>query len=235
LTARYHALVPAAGSGRRFGAEAPKQYAMLDGKPVLVHAIERLQAAFPLHATYVALSPHDHGFDRAARMLHHVTALRCGGDTRAATVRHALGHLSGVAPDDWIIVHDAVRPCTDAEALLRLRTELADEPVGGLLAVPVASTLKSADTAQRSAGTISREHLWQAQTPQMFRFDVLRRALAQADIEHITDEAQAVEALGLKPRIVYGSRTNLKVTFPEDLGLVAAILAVERETSRRSA
>ena len=232
---KFHALIPAAGIGRRFGAEAPKQYAMLDGKPLLVHAIERLQAAFPLHMTFVALSSHDHWFDRAGRMPPRVTALRCGGDTRAATVHHALDALPGVAPDDWIVVHDAVRPCTDAESLLRLRTELADDPVGGLLAVPVASTLKAADAAQRSTGTVPREGLWQAQTPQMFRYDVLCRAFAQPDIDHVTDEAQAVETLGLKPRIVYGSRANLKVTFPEDLGLVAAILAVEREAARRSA
>ena len=235
MTARYHALIPAAGTGARFGGEAPKQYAMLDGKAVLVHAIERLQAAFPLASTYVALSSHDHWFERAVRNTHRVSVLRCGGETRAATVHHALSMLQNVAPDDWIIVHDAVRPCTDADTLLRLRTELADDPVGGLLAVPVASTLKSADAALRSAGTVSREHLWQAQTPQMFRYEVLLRAFAQPDIDHVTDEAQAVEALGLAPRIVYGSRTNLKVTFPEDLELVAAILAVERETARRSA
>jgi 2-C-methyl-D-erythritol 4-phosphate cytidylyltransferase len=235
VTVHYHALIAAAGIGRRFGAEAPKQYAMLDGKPVLAHTIERMQGAFPLQATYVALSSHDRWFDRAARLPHRIVPLRCGGDTRAATVRNALDAITGVAADDWIVVHDAVRPCTDADALLRLRTELADDPVGGLLAVPVASTLKSADDARRSAGTVSRDGLWQAQTPQMFRYEVLRAALAQADIEHITDEAQAVEALGLRPRIVMGSRTNLKLTFPEDLGLVAAVLAVERETARQSA
>lgn len=230
-----HALIPAAGVGRRFGAESPKQYAMLDGKPLVAHAIERLQAAFPLQHTFVALSTHDHAFDRLPRMPHRVTALRCGGATRAATVRHALALLTHVHDDDWIVVHDAVRPCTDAASLLRLRTELADDTVGGLLAVPVASTLKSADAAQRSTRTVSREHLWQAQTPQMFRYGVLRRAFAQDGVDHVTDEAQAVELLGLRPRIVHGSRTNLKVTFAEDLGLVAAILAVERETGRRSA
>jgi 2-C-methyl-D-erythritol 4-phosphate cytidylyltransferase len=235
LNARYHALVAAAGVGRRFGGEAPKQYAMLDGKPVLAHAIERLQAAFALQATYVALSAHDRWFERATRLPHRIVPLRCGGDTRAATVRNALDALTGVAPDDWIVVHDAVRPCTDAASLLRLRTEIGDDRIGGLLAVPVASTLKSADDARRSTGTVSREGLWQAQTPQMFRFHVLRAALAQADIDHITDEAQAVEALGFRPRIVMGSRTNLKLTFPEDLGLVAAVLAVERETARQSA
>jgi len=164
-----------------------------------------------------------------------VTALRCGGDTRAATVRHALDALAGVADDDWILVHDAVRPCTDAESLLRLRTELADDLTGGLLAVPAASTLKAADDAQRSARTVPRDGLWQAQTPQMFRYAVLRRAFAQANVDDVTDESQAVERLGLAPRLVRGSRQNLKVTFAEDLALAAAILAVERETARRSA
>jgi 2-C-methyl-D-erythritol 4-phosphate cytidylyltransferase len=232
---RCHALIAAAGVGRRFGGEAPKQYAMLDGRPVLAHAIERVQAAFAPQMTYVALSPHDRWFERATRLPHRIVPLRSGGDTRAATVRHALDALAEAGDDDWVVVHDAVRPCTDAQSLLRLRTELADDPCGGLLAVPVASTLKSADPDGRSSATVSREGLWQAQTPQMFRFGVLRRAFAQADIDHVTDEAQAVEALGLRPRIVYGSRANLKVTFPEDLALVAAILAVERETARRSA
>ncbi len=232
---RCHALIPAAGVGQRFGAEAPKQYAMLDGRPVMAHAIERLQAAFPLQMTWVALSPGDHWFERAMRLPHRVSVLRCGGATRAETVRHALERLSGAAADDWIVVHDAVRPCVDAAALLRLRTELADDPVGGLLAVPVASTLKQSDGQQRSLATVNRDGLWQAQTPQMFRYEVLRRAFAQPGIDHVTDEAQAVEALGLTPRIVVGSRTNLKVTFAEDLGLVAAILAVEQESGRRSA
>ena len=199
---RCHALIPAAGVGRRFGGEAPKQYAMLDGRPVIAHAIERLQAAFPLQMTWSCCRPHDHWFDRAARMPHRVTALRCGGATRAETVRNALSRIPGAAPDDWIVVHDAVRPCVDAASLLRLRTELADDPVGGLLAVPVASTLKVADADGRSAGTTSREGLWQAQTPQMFRYEVLRRAFAQPGIDHVTDEAQAVEALGHRPRIV---------------------------------
>jgi 2-C-methyl-D-erythritol 4-phosphate cytidylyltransferase len=232
---RYHALIAAAGIGRRFGGEAPKQYAMLDGRPVLAHAIERVQAAFPLTTTYVALSSHDRWYERAVRLPPRITPLRCGGATRAESVRHALEALAGVDDDDWIVVHDAVRPCTDAESLLRLRTELADDTVGGLLAVPVASTLKAADSAQRSTTTVAREGLWQAQTPQMFRYGILRRAFAQAGVDHVTDEAQAVEMLGLRPRIVPGSRTNLKVTFPEDLGLVAAVLAVERETARRSA
>ena len=232
----YHALIAAAGVGRRFGAEAPKQYAMLDGRPVMAHAIERIQLAFPVAHTFVALAPHDRWYDRAVRLPHRLTPLRCGGDTRAATVRHALAAIASLASDDdWVIVHDAVRPCVDDASLLRLRSEVGDDPVGGLLAVPVASTLKVADAVRRSARTLSREGLWQAQTPQLFRFGVLREAFAQDSVEDVTDEAQAVERLGHTPRIVLGSRTNLKVTFAEDLGLCAAILAVERESGRRSA
>lgn len=232
----YHALIAAAGVGRRFGADAPKQYAMLDGRPVLAHAIERVQAAFPVVHTYVALAPHDRWFERASRLPHRLIPLRCGGDTRAATVRHALAAIAATAAtDDWIIVHDAVRPCIDDASLLRLRTEVGDDPVGGLLAVPVASTVKCADGDLRSARTLSRQGLWQAQTPQMFRFGVLRDAFLQDGVDDVTDEAQAVERLGHAPRIVMGSRTNMKVTFPEDLGLCEAILAVEREAGRRSA
>jgi 2-C-methyl-D-erythritol 4-phosphate cytidylyltransferase len=131
-------------------------------------------------------------------------------------------------------VHDAVRPCTDAASLLRLRTELADDRSAACS--PCRSRARSSGgRAQRSARTVRREGLWQAQTPQMFRYAVLRRAFAQAGVDDVTDESQAVERLGLAPRLVAGSRANLKVTFAEDLALAAAILAVERETARRSA
>ncbi len=225
---RYHALIPASGTGTRFGAESPKQYALLEGKPLLWHAIERLAAGFPLQMTYVVLAENDRWFDRAVGRQERVTALRCGGRTRAETVRNGLDALSDAAADDWIVVHDAVRPCVDRDSLARLQRELADDPVGGLLATPVVCALKRADESGRSVRTEPRDALWCAQTPQMFRYRVLREALARPGIERCVDEAQAVEAIGAKPRLVAGSPSNLKVSYPGDLRLAAAILAAER-------
>ena len=225
---RYHALIPSAGKGSRFRNDLPKQYWMLEGKPVLVHGLERLAAAFPVAQTCVAVSPDDRWYDETIGALPAVTPLRCGGATRAETVRNALSAMTGVGDDDWILIHDAVRPCVDAASLSRLREELTDEAVGGLLAVPVVGTLKRSNEDRRSVATEPRDGLWSAQTPQMFRFGVLRRALERPDALHCTDEAQAVEALGMAPKLVMGDSANLKITYPGDLALAAAIMTLQR-------
>jgi 2-C-methyl-D-erythritol 4-phosphate cytidylyltransferase len=225
---RYYALIPAAGNGSRFRGDSPKQYWKLDGKPVLAHSIERLAAAIPLQQIHVAVAPADRWFDEAVGARPGVSVLRCGGATRGETVRNLLSKLSGAQDDDWILIHDAVRPCIDAPSLTRLRQELQDDDVGGLLALPVVGTLKRAGLGGRSVKSEPREDLWTAQTPQMFRYGVLRDALARPGAAHCTDEAQAVEALGLKPRLVTGSPTNLKITYPDDLTLAAAIMAAQR-------
>ncbi len=209
---RYHALIPAAGGGTCFGAESPKQYSLLEGKPLLLHAMERLAASLPLHMTYVVLSNDDRWFDRVIGTQERVTALRWGGKTRAETVRNALDVLPGVASDDWIVVHDAARPCIDAASLLRLKHELVNDDIGGFLSIPVTSSLKRADKDKRVVRTESHDGLWRAQTPQMFRYDVLREAFARPDVERVADEAQAVEALGVRPRMVAGSTSNVKIT-----------------------
>ena len=223
----HHALIPAAGNGFRFGAGIPKQYLLLHGKPVLQHALDRLRAQFPLAMTYVALSAEDRWFEDLIAPSDDVTALRCGGATRSESVRNALECIRNAQQDDWIVVHDAVRPCLTAETSSRLQRELADDPVGGFLAVPVSDTLKRLDEGRRVVRTEPREALWRAQTPQMFRYGLLREALARPVSEHSTDEAHAVEALGMTPRAVMGSAFNLKITYPEDLLLAAAILAAE--------
>lgn len=229
---RCHALLPAAGGGTRFGAPVPKQYALLDGKPVLLHAIERLSAAMPSASLHVLLAPDDHFYEHAVGAHARTAVMRCGGATRAETVRHGLEALARIAhDDDWILVHDAVRPCIDAASLARLFAELTDDPVGGLLAVPMASSLKRSGGDRRVVRSESREGLWHAQTPQMFRFHVLHEAFARGDVDQVTDESQAVEALGLNPRLVPGSRTNIKITYPDDLELAAAILAQQRQTA----
>ena len=221
----HYALVPAAGSGSRFGGELPKQYLMLQGKPLLQHALDRLLAQFPLARLYVVLAPDDELFEAMITVTSNVIVLRCGGRTRGASVHNALSRMAGV-DDDWIVVHDAARPCVDADSSLRLQRELANDDVGGFLALPVTDTLKRVDDDSRVVRTEPREGLWRAQTPQMFRLGVLRRAFALPGLDGFTDEAQAVERLGLKPRAVVGNAFNVKVTFPDDLALASAILAM---------
>jgi 2-C-methyl-D-erythritol 4-phosphate cytidylyltransferase len=231
--ARSFVLIPAAGGGARFGGAVPKQYAPLAGIPVLARTLARLHEALAPDAMFVALAPEDLYFDRMTACPPGVAAMRCGAGTRAATVRNALAALVATcADDDWILVHDAARPCVPRDALTRLVEHLRDDDTGGLLAIPVADTLKRGDgdaDAPRAVATVARAGLWQAQTPQMFRYGVLRRAFAAESALACTDEAQAVEALGLAPRLVRGSPANLKITYPEDLVYAAAILAAQAE------
>jgi 2-C-methyl-D-erythritol 4-phosphate cytidylyltransferase len=228
-------LVPAAGGGRRFGGSAPKQYALLAGRAVLACTLDRLAAALSPLPVVVALAPDDMYYDAVIGAREGVETLRCGGDTRAATVANALAALAGrCRDDDWILVHDAARPCVPVDAVLRLTAELANDDVGGLLAVPSADTLKREDPAHagRVLCTEERAGIWQAQTPQMFRYGILRAAFALPDALATTDEAQAIEALAAtgacaRPRLVNGSALNVKVTYPSDLALAGAILATQ--------
>ena len=229
MMARLIALVPAAGGGSRFGGTIPKQYAALAGRPLLARTLDRLRDALDPDGIYVVIAPDDLHYDRAIDVRDGVTVLRCGGPTRSDTVRNALHALAGTCgDDDWILVHDAARACVPRDALVRLVSHLEHDAIGGLLAIPVADTLKRSDgdgDAPHVTRTENRAGLWQAQTPQMFRYGVLTRALAHPAARGSTDEAQAVEALGLAPRLIRGSQANLKVTFPDDLQLAAAILA----------
>jgi len=232
---RLVALVPAAGGGSRFGGDAPKQYALLGGRTLLARTLDRLAAALSPCDVVVALAREDSHYDAAVGARAGVVALRCGGDTRALTVANALAELAPrCADDDWMLVHDAARPCVPVDAVLRLVAELTRDSVGGLLAIPVADTLKREDRDEpgRVRVTESRVGLWQAQTPQMFRFGLLRAALALPDALEATDEAQAVEALAAtgacrQPRLVVGSAQNIKVTYPSDLVFAAAIIAAQ--------
>ncbi|MGA9396135.1 MAG: 2-C-methyl-D-erythritol 4-phosphate cytidylyltransferase, partial [Azonexus sp.] len=214
-----------AGSGSRFGSEKPKQYLNLLARPLIFHTLAALVACPEIERVWVVLSPDDEEWDRHdwSTLGHKLETLRCGGATRADSVGNGLKAAAMVAAeDDWVLVHDAARPCLSREMLAALLNELADDPVGGILAVPVADTLKRADAEQRVAATEPRDGLWQAQTPQMFRYAMLRDALEQC--RAVTDEAGAIEALGLKPKLVRSDATNLKVTYPADLLLAAMIL-----------
>ena len=222
---RYFALVPAAGSGARFGAETPKQYLPLAGRPVIHHALAVLCACPRIEEVWVVLSPGDEWWaaEDWSALGHKLHPVYCGGATRAESVANGLDALSAtLGEDDWVLVHDAARPCLSLDLLERQLAELDEDPVGGILAVPVADTLKRADPQQRIAATEPRDGLWQAQTPQMFRFGRLRRALAST--KAVTDEASALEAAGFTPRLVRSDVTNLKVTYPADLLLAEWIL-----------
>jgi 2-C-methyl-D-erythritol 4-phosphate cytidylyltransferase len=154
-----------------------------------------------------------------------VRALYCGGETRAASVYNGLlAARDVIGGDDWVLVHDAARPCLTREALDRLIREVGEDDAGGLLAIPVADTLKRGDVDARVVATERREGLWQAQTPQMFRYSLLIEALRRSGAATITDEAGAIERLGLQPRLVMGEARNIKVTYAEDLELAALIL-----------
>ena len=226
---RHYAIVPAAGSGSRFGAEKPKQYLDLLGRPLIFHTLKALSACPDIERVWVVLAPDDPWWPRYdwSELGAKLETVRCGGATRAESVTNGLQAAAMVAADDdWVLVHDAARPCISAAMLDALFADLAQDPVGGILAVPVADTLKRADTEQRVAATEPRDGLWQAQTPQMFRYGLLGDALQKC--RDVTDEAGAVEALGLKPKLVRGDATNLKVTYPADLALAAMILRARK-------
>lgn len=228
--ARHVALIPAAGVGARMGVDLPKQYLDIHGRPMLWHALRVFDRHDAIAATYVVLAPEDslwaHYDWTGFRQLR---VLRCGGASRAESVRNGLRAMAGeVAAEDWVLVHDAARPCLSATLLDKLLAEAGADPVGGLLAAPVADTLKRADAVNRVAATVDRAGLWGAQTPQMFRHARLLRALEQAGTA-VTDEASAMEALGLAPLLVESDLTNLKLTYPRDLEVVAWLLGQRME------
>src|SRR5439155_13341132 len=179
----------------------------------------------PMSRVYVVHANDDRRCAQVAGTSGRVVALACGGASRAQSVKNGLAALRGeLRDDDWLLVHDAARPCLPKDALRRLMRELASDDTGGLLAIPVADTLKRADSEARVAATEPRDGLWQAQTPQMFRFGILWDAYKANRALECTDEAQAVERIGFRPKLVVGSTANIKVTYPADLALAAAIL-----------
>ena len=223
-------LIPAAGSGSRFAGGQPKQYARIAGKAMLWHAV-RAVCVPPVETVFVVLAEGDKSFAAQdwSAFDGKVQPLYCGGETRRDSVYNGLvGVMNTVDADDWILVHDAARPCLPRRDLDSRLRECQADAVGGLLALPVAETVKKAakDEAgvQRIAGTEDRAQLWLAQTPQMFRAGLLAQALRRAT-GMVTDEASAIEQMGLKPRLVTGSRENLKVTFAEDLAIAETLLA----------
>lgn len=217
---RYFALIPAAGVGARMGADCPKQYMPLAGKLMLLHVLDTFASNDAITHTFVIVSADDGYIDDALAGARHladrVTVFHNGGATRHQSVLNGLMAMrDGVSDEDWVLVHDAARPGLTGELIDRLLNELQEDDVGGLLALPVVDTLKRTNGEGRALETVPREHLWAAQTPQMFPYALLRRALQEAAA--VTDEASAIEALGLTPKLVEGSPRNFKVTLPHDV------------------
>jgi 2-C-methyl-D-erythritol 4-phosphate cytidylyltransferase len=217
----FWALIPAAGVGSRMAADRPKQYLMLEGRCILEHTLNCFLEHPQLRGLVVSLAQDDPYWPALACAGDPRVSRANGGRERADSVLAGLLRLIelGAQDDDWVLVHDAARPNLSPDDLDNLLLTLADDPVGGLLAVPVRDTLKRADSAGRVAKTVDRSAMWQAYTPQMFRVGLLHRALAEALLAEVavTDEASAVEWAGQAPRLVEGRSDNLKVTTPEDL------------------
>ena len=234
-----HALLPTAGTGSRLGGELPKQFQQLAGKPMLCYAIEAFSNTPQVESIWIGVSP---GFidnpilQTIANGAKEIQFLPTGGPTRQETVRNTLAAMlnAGIAEDDWILVHDAARPGITPVLIEKLINAVQMSNTGGILAVPLADTLKQADLDSVIAGniphserTIPREHLWQAQTPQMFGLKRLHDALESAiRLEaDVTDEASAIELAGAKPLLIEGAARNFKVTHPADWDLMQLLLS----------
>ena len=226
MSGAHFAIIPAAGTGSRFGSVLPKQYEPILARPMLEHAVHALGDEARIDNIFVALRPGDEFYSRCSWPgRFRVDPLYCGGPSRACTVFNALMAIrDSVDDDDWVWVHDAARPCLCHADIERLLSALEREDVGALLALPLTDTVKRADAVGRVEATAPREGLWRALTPQAFRYRLLVEALHDAAGVDITDEASAIERLGLRPRLVQGASTNVKVTYPDDLQFAAAIL-----------
>ena len=233
MTTKIIALVPAAGTGTRLGDSLPKQYLALNGRPMIFHTLAALAKVDRITRITVVLSPEDQHW-RAfqsdwAELGARISVANVGGKSRGESVANGLQAIAAeMAANDWVLVHDAARPCIRTELVEQFIDELENDPVGGLLALPLVDTIKQDDGGLRVAKTIPRDGVWRAQTPQMFRYGMLSRALR--DFASATDEAQAIEASGHAPRLVIGDSSNLKVTYAHDMKL-ARMLLTEDATS----
>ena len=223
----YWLIVPAAGKGQRFGSHIPKQYLPLLGHTVMECTLNRLSLVPQIRQIIVPI----HAQDNTAHSLnfsHREKMIFCeGGAERADSVLAGLETIAARAnANDWVLVHDVARPCVRLSDIQNLIHQLQDDAVGGILAHPVRDTIKQADDKNHIIATVPRQQLWQAFTPQMFRFSILYQALKQAKQQQlvVTDEASAVELLGYQPKLIIGSHDNLKITYPADLLLAEYLL-----------
>lgn len=230
---KHFALILAAGTGTRLGSILPKQYMLIADKPMIQYSLDIFVNSNIIIHTYLIVNAHDHYIDdffmiQSPNLNNKVTILKYGGITRNNTVLNGLHAIKNYVDDyDWILIHDAARPGLTKNLLNKLINELNNDPIGGLLSLPIADTLKYSECA-RAQKTISRTNIWAAQTPQMFRYIILLKALIQAQEQNynaeITDEASAIEKLGLQPKLIQSTLQNTKVTSKDDLILLTLLL-----------
>jgi len=240
--------MPAAGSGQRFAANIPKQYALLANKPVIEHSLEALLHSNIFAGIKVVLAQSDEHFNALAVANDRRVSTCVGGSSRALSVLNGLLGLSAQAqPDDWVMVHDAARPLLDSASIIALYDALKTEPVGGILAIPVNDTLKqsnltavssekpSSEVLPKITHTVDRSGIWAAQTPQMFRYQLLVDALTSAlnspdgnQLNDITDEASALEKAGYGVKLVTGPRSNIKITTADDMALANCYFSIRQ-------
>ena len=222
---KFHIIIPAAGSGTRMGLSQPKQYLLIHTQTLIERVVRVFDNISLVHSIHIAL----HSNDEIWKTLNlsfssKVNTHYCGGGSRAETVLNTLKIIKDhVDPNDWILVHDAARPGIEKKDVEHLIYALKNDSVGGLLAYPLADTIKKSDEEDRVVESPSRKHLWQAQTPQMYRYKMLSDALEKFDGTP-TDESQAIERLGEKPKLIKGNFKNFKVTYPEDLNILEQLI-----------
>lgn len=224
------AIVPAAGVGVRMGSDTPKQYLPLNGTPVLAIALQKLASISEIEKIVVALHPQDRWFSQLQPSLDERIVSVIGGEQRHLSVLNALRSISAAAQQqDWVLVHDAVRPCVATTDIRKLLTELDHHAIGGLLGAPTENTLKQVDDQAVVRSTLDRSGVWNAFTPQMFRYGLLLAAIESAVKNNatVTDEASAIELMGQRPQMIEGARTNIKITHTADLALASQILQVQ--------
>jgi 2-C-methyl-D-erythritol 4-phosphate cytidylyltransferase len=227
-------IVPASGIGKRMGSERPKQYLELMGLPVLSHVLHRFAQLPEVAALIVALHPEDQYWDSLNKPAHLKLQTVMGGVERCHSVYNALNALAGQANDhDWVLVHDAARPCIRMTDVLRLLRNIETQRAGGLLALPLTDTVKRGDAVSQVEATLDRSLLWRAQTPQVFRYGLLRAALTRALAQNlaVTDESQAMELAGHRPLLVAGSVDNIKITDTQDMKLAELYLQLQAQES----
>ncbi len=230
----FWAVIPAAGLGERMQSTRPKQYLPLGDKTILEQTLTRLALHPDIDGIVVAIAPNDVWWPELKMTFDCSLLVSQGGESRADSVLNALSTLSENTTDDpWVLVHDAARPCVRLQDIDAMLQQLAEHPVGGILGVPVTDTMKRTDSNDVISETVDRRQLWRACTPQMFRLRQLKSAIEQALMagERITDEASAIEFLGLKPVMVMGHSDNIKITVPQDLIMAEWFLKQQSEVS----
>lgn len=227
MTEKFIVLIPCAGIGARFGSEMPKQYRKISGQTILAHTLKPFLSNTLIEQVLLVANPHDRYIDEYTKLSEKIIVRKVGGSSRAISVLNGLGELS-CCDEGWVLVHDAVRCCLTPTLLNKLLNQIKNSQVGGILAVAASDTIKeiavNAEQVKIVRKTLVREQIYLAQTPQMFRYGILKKALMNVDLADITDEASAIEKLGLNVEIVESNKSNIKITYPEDIYLAEFLL-----------